>query len=173
MTNELMLSRLALIREIVDQLEDVGKTQVQKIVYFVQEAQTIPLGYSFRMHHYGPYSDEVDGDLSLAVAMGYVDISPDADGYGYHITPAETATLHWPEPLSKHSDGVRHAIDTLGSLETWRLELYATAHFVGHLDQTLSREGVIATVGGLKPKFSEHTIREAIDTLQNAGLIQA
>ena len=172
MDSELNMGRLAVIREIADRLGDTGKTQLQKIVYFIQEAVEVPLGYSFRMHHYGPYSDDLDGDLSLTAAMGYVDINPDFQGYGYHITPTVTDTPIWPTSLAEHISDIRSTIDSLGSLETRRLELYATAHFVVQLDYTLSRDQVIETVRGLKPKFSKHAIKEAFDELQSEGLIQ-
>ena len=43
--------RLAFIQMIVDHLGDVGKTKVQKISCFLQEALSIPLKYRFRMHY--------------------------------------------------------------------------------------------------------------------------
>ena len=88
MANEELLSRrIAVIRRIVGRHRDIGKTKIQKIVYFLQESVDVPLKYPFRMHYYGPYSDELDGNLSLTESIGYIDINPDPNGFGYHVTP--------------------------------------------------------------------------------------
>ena len=50
--------RVAAIKLIVDRLKDTGKTKLQKILYFTQEEIGAPLGYRFRMHHYGPFSED-------------------------------------------------------------------------------------------------------------------
>ena len=63
--NELDVRRLAFIQVIVERHDDVGKTKLQKISYFFQEALSIPLKYRFRMHYFGPYSDDLDDALSL------------------------------------------------------------------------------------------------------------
>ena len=55
--------RFAIIRYIVDMLKDVGKVRMQKLVYFLQWIFTVPLGYDYKMHYYGPYSDELNDDL--------------------------------------------------------------------------------------------------------------
>ena len=41
------------------------------------------------MHYYGPYSETLDGNLSLSDAMGIVEIKADSAGYGYHIKPGK------------------------------------------------------------------------------------
>jgi hypothetical protein len=171
---ELTLRRLAIIKEIVTRLGDVGKTKIQKIVYFLQEAVGIPLVYPFKMHHYGPYSDDLDGDLSLAQAVGLVNIAPDMDGFGYHVTPGQDwgEALRLPE-LEARRKSIENAIDNLGSLEIADLELHATVHFVGNLDleKRLTKEEVLSTVRSLKPKFSIQQIDSAYQSLQKAGLV--
>ena len=86
---ELLPRRVELVREIVRRHCGIGKTKIQKITYFLQESVGVPLGYPFRMHYYGPYSDELDGVLSLTSSLGYIDINPDPNGFGYHVTPVE------------------------------------------------------------------------------------
>ena len=84
---ELLARRIELVREIVRSSGDIGKTKIQKIMYFLQESVGAPLMYPFRMHYYGPYSDELDGILSLTKSLRYIDINPDPNGFGYHVTP--------------------------------------------------------------------------------------
>src|SRR4030042_4850313 len=78
--------RFAVLHWLVSRLQDVGKIQLQKLAYFLQESYEIPLGYTFRMHHYGPYSRDLDNDLLKLSLMGFVDVRPDVSGYGFHVT---------------------------------------------------------------------------------------
>lgn len=172
---ELLIFRLAMIGRIVENCSDVGKTKVQKISYFLQESVGVPLKYAFRMHYFGPYSDELDGVLSFAKALGEVEITPDPEGFGYHVTQGSTEERNWSEAYDLSKDpkvaAIDKAVNDLGSLETYELELFATIHFINMgLDEPIKGE-VLRIVGGLKPKFSEDAIGRAYQSLQNAGFI--
>ena len=172
---ELLVFRLALIGRIVASCNDVGKTKIQKISYFLQESVGVPLKYAFRMHFFGPYSDELDGVLSLAKALGEVEITPDPEGFGYHVTQGSTEQRTWSEAYDLSKDpniaAIDKAVSVLGSLETSELELYATIHFINESEEEPTKDEVLQIVGGLKPKFGLDTIDGAYQTLQKAGLI--
>ena len=171
---ELLDKRIAFIRRIVDRCDDIGKTKIQKISYFLQDTVGVDLEYPFRMHYYGPYSDDLDNALAHAQSLGFVDIEPDPNGFGYHVTPCEEESP-WSQEydISKRPDVERidNAIEILGELETHELELYATIHFIGGPESERSRKQTIGTVGKLKPRFTPDQIDEAYRTLKNAGLI--
>ncbi len=176
---ELLPRRIDLVREIVRRYGDIGKTKIQKVTYFLQESVGVPLGYPFRMHYYGPYSDELDGALSLTKSLGYIDINPDPNGFGYHVTPVEESEdMSWqgydrrsdPE-IKDRIEVIDGAIETLGGLDTPKIELYATIHFIGGPKGNYSKEQTLQTVKRLKPKFSEDEIRDAYRTLKIANLI--
>ena len=172
---ELMFLRLAIIGRIVAGCNDIGKTKLQKIAYFLQQAVGVPLKYPFRIHYFGPYSDELDGMLSLAKALGTVDINPDLDGFGYHVTPGSNDESAWSEAydLSKHPKiaAIDNAVKVLGSLETSELELLATIHFISGTEVGQSKAEVFKTVREIKPKFSRGKIDGAYQTLKQARLI--
>ena len=172
---ELLPMRIAFIRRIVDRHKDIGKTKIQKITYFLQKSVGVPLKYPFRMHYYGPYSDELDNALSWANALGYVDIKPDLHGFGYHVMPAEDGDIAWePEyDISQAHDiqKIDRVIDILGDLETYELELYATIHLIGGPEGELTKEVTLDTVKKLKPKFTRERIASAYKTLEKAKLI--
>ena len=171
---ELLDKRIAFIRRIVDRCDDIGKTKIQKISYFLQESVGAELGYRFRIHYYGPYSDDLDDALSFAESLGFVDIEPDPDGFGYHVTACEEESP-WPHryDISTEHDvtQIDNAIEILGGLETYELELYATIHLIGGPDSERSREQTIKTVGKLKPRFTHDRIDGAYQSLENAGLM--
>ena len=177
--SRLLARRIELIREIVRRHGDIGKTKIQKITYFLQESVGLPLGYPFRMHYYGPYSDELDGTLSLTKSLGYVDINPDPNGFGYHVTTVEESEdMSWqgydrridPE-IKDRIEVIDDAIEILGGLDTPEIELYATIHFIGGPKSNYSKEQTLQTVRRLKPKFNDYEISDAYQTLKNANLI--
>ena len=161
--NDMRARRLAAIKLIVDQLEDLGKTKLQKILYFTQEEIGAPLGYRFRMHHYGPFSEAVDHDISFMRAIGQLEIQPDESGFGFHIRPASDDVLELDEEVNKFKSAMTTAIDKLGKLETPDLELWATTHFVQRLVKEPTRNTVIENVSRLKPRFTPEKIETAYD----------
>ena len=180
MSNEDILARrVAVIRHIVSRSGDLGKTKIQKIVYFLQESVGVPLKYPFRMHYYGPYSDELDGNLSLTESIGYIDINPDPNGFGYHVTPVEEReNAPWQDyDMSKDpevrelAEVIDNAIDILGRLDTPQIELYATIHLINGLRGNSSKEKTVKTVNKLKPRFSTEHIDYSYQKLRKANLI--
>ena len=167
---KILMRRLAVIRRIANLAQDPGKTSIQKIVYFLQSGLEVPLGYRFKMHYYGPYSETLDGNLSLSDAMGIVEIKADSAGYGYHIKPGKypvkgvETSMPWEE--------IDETINELAELELPQLELFATIHFVQSIRSRWDRSKVIMTVRRLKPKFSEERIEKAYQDIEEMGLIK-
>lgn len=164
----LLEQRIAFINKIVTECDNIGKTKIQKISYFLQESVGIDLKYPFRMHYYGPYSDDLDQVVSLAETLGHIDISPDPNGFGYHVT---ATTNGEDEPKQIGNEKVDAAIRVLGILETVQLELYATIHFVTKQQPENSKNDTINVVGKIKPKFHPDHIESAYDLLKNSKLI--
>ena len=171
---ELLDKRIAFVRRIVDRCEDIGKTKMQKISYFLQESVGVPLMYPFKMHHYGPYSDDLDRTLSLSESLGFIDIKPDWNGFGYHVTPSQEEGT-WSQEYNISEDPnieqIDQAIGTLVTLETYELELYATIHFVGGPGTKRSKEQTMEIVRKLKPKFTNEQIGAAYEFLKKEHFI--
>lgn len=163
--------RLAVMHALIRELGDCGKIQAQKLSYFLQESEGVPLDYRFRMYHYGPYSDEVNNTLQLLRAMGFVEITPDPQGYGYHIRPTGSEA----EPLSVEAQGyrekIRSIVDRLRALDSGSLELYATLHFVRKTLGESSVNDVIRVTSSLKPKFTHQFITSSYESLIGSRLI--
>ena len=168
---DLLIRRLAAIQCIAEQSRDIGKTKVQKIIYFLQEGLGVPLQYSFRMHHYGPFSQDIDSGISTLQSAGYIEVSHDIQGYGYHITPVSGRQLPWDSELDNYREEMTEAISSLSVLGASDLELLATVHFVHNLLKEPSKEKVLDNVARLKPKFSRDTIQAAYDQLVRNNLI--
>jgi uncharacterized protein len=165
------LSRLGTITTLVDLLRDTGKIRLQKLLYFLQEGWGVQLGYDFVMHHYGPYSAQVDADLSVLAAAGAVKISVDAGGYGYHVVPGELR----PASLGEAAQGLEQipsVLDAFPQSDAASLELAATVHFVHSLMPGAQRHSAVEQVRALKPKFPVSAVEAQYDRLVSLGLIE-
>lgn len=170
---KLLKGRISVICRIVDLSKKApGKTSIQKIVYFLQEGLSLPLGYHFKMHYYGPYSEKLDRNLAVADAMGRVDITLNPDGFGYNIFLGEYY-VDDAEHSFHMDDDVVNMIRRLSDLPLLDLELWATVHFIQSLRPTWDREKVVDTVRRLKPKFEEERIDAAYQSIVDMGLFNA
>src|SRR5258708_20829207 len=75
----------------------LGKTQVQKLVYFVQDCG-VPLEYKYEIYHYGPYSFDLSRDLSSLDSLGVLDVESDPSGFGFNISVGKFAEKFKLEP---------------------------------------------------------------------------
>ena len=175
----LLARRVAFIERVVPYSGDIGKTKIQKILYFLQESMGVPLKYRFRIHYFGPYSDEIDNALSFTKSLGRIDIQPDSGGFGYHVTRVATDTDEpWQEydisgdpEIEISSDEIDNTIDILAQIDTPQIELYATIHFVYHHKSELSKSQTVTTVKRIKPKFTTSRIEAAYERLREVELI--
>ena len=163
--------RLAILHRIVSESDDVGKTQLQKLGYFLQEALGVPTKYSFRMHHYGPYSDALETDTARLRLTGYISIKPDPEGFGYHITSSDNPLKEWSHLAEPYRKAIDDVLQTFGKRATHELELAATIHFVKRLLPDVSTQEVLDKVKALKPKFNESYVSNLHAELERLGLL--
>ena len=155
----------AVIRDIVDRKGDIGKTKIQKIIYFLQNAFGVPLGYSFKMYYYGTYSEELDNELSDMHLQDYLRIEPDPAGYGYHIQPGED-NMNIPEDMVEpQRSQIEKCLKVFGGYDAKELELYSALHFVNRILNNPKKGDVVDRVAVLKPKFDKGEIEKAYDEL--------
>jgi uncharacterized protein YwgA len=164
--------RLAILHKMISDSGNIGKTKLQKLVYFLQEAQGVPTKYPFRMHHYGPYAEALETDMARLRLAGYIDIQPDTQGYGFHIKPLDNPLEDWSQLNKDHDQELGRVIDTFGDWQTYELELAATIHFVKNLSSDSSTDEVLSKVKALKPKFEESYILERHAQLVQLGLLK-
>jgi uncharacterized protein YwgA len=151
----------------------LGKTQLQKLVYFVQE-RGVPLGYTYELYHYGPYSFELSNELSSLDSLGVLSIESDPEGFGFDISIGKFADKFVLDP---HNEGkLKKIIDHFGSNSTAQLEVKATIHFVHSVIKRKSvvgkrRSEVINRVHDLKPRYSEDFIKNCYSELEQTHWI--
>ncbi len=163
--------RLAIAHRVVSQLKDVGKIRLQKLCYFLQESYQVPTKYTFKMHHYGPYSEALETDLARLRLTGYVAMSPDPRGYGFHISPVDSPECEWLEISNEYFRSIESALRLFGEWSPSKLELAATIHFVKNLLPNESTIEVLRRVKSLKPKFTDIYIADVYRELEEMHLL--
>jgi hypothetical protein len=108
----------------------LGRTAIQKLVYFLHVLD-VPMKFKFRIHHYGPFCDELAGTLDWLQADDIVVDDSTQPRYS-DFTPGK----NWSEVKTRFGaelDQFQGTIDSvanaLGSMDAATLELIATIDF--------------------------------------------
>lgn len=171
LSHEKRETRLAIVYGLVEKLGDTGKIRLQKLLYFLQEAFEVPTGFSFRMHHYGPYSEELDTDMTRLKMNGYLNIVSDPQGYGFHVNVADNPDGSWRKIIDTNMPKIEKALALFGDKTTSQLELMATIHFVDRLHGHPPTGELVRAVNGLKPKFTPEHIEASCGELTKSGFL--
>jgi len=160
----------------------LGRTQLMKLCYFLQEIEGVPIRYDFRLFNYGPFDSEVLSDLGKACSRNTLKEQTVVynRGYGYEITPGESAQqlnteLETSNPqLTAQIDRVVKAFAGDGAGE---LELKSTILFVDREFYRDGQPGSIDTISKrvheVKPHFSEETIQTRIVNMNEKGWLNS
>lgn len=159
------LRRAALVG-LVEGAKNIGKIQMQKLVYFLQEAG-VPLDYAYEIYHYGPFSQELSNDVDTLDSLDILSVETDVEGYGFHINPGRFAA---GQKLQKgYAPALQRVLKCFGKDTPSELEVKATVHFVNSVLRQRGRardEQVIEKVKALKPRFSERFIKVCLQDLR-------
>lgn len=158
----------------------LGRTAIQKLVYFLHVLD-VPMNYRFRIHHFGPYCDELASTMDWLLADSIVADHSDApkssdyapsENYSALVTKYETE-------LAKHAPTVNEVVKAMASLAPNELEVAATLDFSFRWVKARGGEGPWrdATIQKFKEikkeRFTDSKIDEWYDCLLSAGLVQA
>lgn len=183
---EIPWQRYALIAELAKRLEgrcpQFGKTALQKMVYLLQEVYHIDCGYDFELYTYGPFASKLLQDLDLVEHIDGVTVHPvNSLMGGYVINPGEKFDVVRKKGLGfldrqDVEKAISSLVDDFGDYSAKDLELRSTIIYV---QRDFMRQGrrpsadeVNHIVKQVKPKFSDHEIRAAVDELKQKNYIE-
>jgi uncharacterized protein YwgA len=156
----------------------LGRTAIQKIVYFLQVLD-VPMRYRFEVYHYGPFCASILGDLEWLLADGAIaDDSTDPKKYSKY-TPGsvcEELIAKHAAKFEKYEETLKSTVKALLPLNPDHLELVATLDYAfRELKATARkkpvRQNVIARFREFKgAKFTDEDIAKTYDQLEAAGL---
>lgn len=157
---------------------NLGRTAIQKILYFLQ-VLNVPMRYRFDVHHYGPFSDSILGDVEWLTADEVIaDNSPNPSRFS-RFAPGRTCEdflQQYLDKLNPYEETIRSTVKALLPLKPDHLELIATLDYSfremkateGHKPP---KEKVIARFREFKgDKFQSEHIENTFKQLESAGL---
>jgi uncharacterized protein YwgA len=158
---------------------NLGKTALQKHVYFLQSIHDVDVGYDFRLHTYGPFSQQILSDLDALEFIDGVDITYDSSVNGYRIKAgpnADSVVSEAEDFLEEASDSIDVVLEDFGQLNAKELELRATIVFAERDFQSRTgapkHDELASKVSSIKPHFSLDNINAAIQELAGKGYIK-
>jgi uncharacterized protein YwgA len=163
--------RCNIIRSLAKKKErELGKTATMKFLYLLQQVYKIPLGYSFGIYTYGPYSAEVMGDVDFAENIELIRtkfLSP-----GYDIDPLDGKE----EPLeSEIEESIDKMLKIFSKKSPKDLELLTTIIYLYNNyeknDWNNDIESISIDVKGIKPYFTKNQIKSVYTELQKNDIL--
>jgi uncharacterized protein YwgA len=146
----------------------VGNTRLQKEIWLLQRLG-LPTDYSYRVHFYGPYSEDLHAETGFLKSIGVVDVEERQSqerGTNYYVT-----TVRSPEglPVNQLPSEVRDAIPVLEKTDPTVLELAAT--YDAFRDQGDDHDEALRRVMRKKgPKCDGGRLDSALELLEKLGL---
>lgn len=157
----------------------LGRTALVKLVYLLQEAKGMDLGYRFSLYSYGPFDADVLNDLESLCARGVVsqEIEGYSKGYGYRIEPVDKDPSEEElTTVQRHAEEIDWVITEFGGYSAARLELMTTLLYVdreyGSRQEYVSDTELLESVRAIKPKFDQAEVRKIAELLVEKGLLQ-
>lgn len=168
----------ALVSYLVDKKGQVpGKKAFQKYMYFL-DAKGVPTPLSFRIHHFGPYSSELDYATDNLEIEGAIAVLQNPGGNGFIIQPGKKnkeIIESGRNFIQEHQSKIEFILESLPN-ESRTLELWSTTHFVANSMNKFydgaEKANVIKEVKKIKKeKFTEIEISDAYDKLIELSLL--
>ena len=142
----------------------VGRTRLQKMIFLLQKLK-LPSDYSFSMHFYGPYSEDVQADLAVLDLIDVITEIPKAGDSGqYYVLEIKGSDFHqidlsnWRKPI-KEMENVQSVV----------LELAAT--YIAFRDSGYNAKDAELQVQRMKGlKCDGGNLKASYDLLTELGL---
>lgn len=156
----------------------LGRTALQKIIYFLQVAG-VPMRYSFDLYHYGPYCERISRDVELLTADSVLaDESTEPSKFSNYRPGGEADELLVAHPgVAGHIASIRKVVHALLPLRPERLELLATLDYLYRQVKAGGGSGpwkdrvVERFISVKKQKFSRADVETAYDVMAQVGLV--
>jgi uncharacterized protein YwgA len=161
--------RCALVVELAKRLRSrgswCGETHLQKAIYILQDLSNTNLGYKFVIYKHGPYSFELNNELTAMRAANIVEFQFPREGYGPSIAP----TPFGERVYQTHEENIEGYFAIMNFITDWfatsdvrHLEKVATAYYVTRKnprDRAIDRAKKLSS---LKPHVDIQAAEEAV-----------
>ncbi len=150
----------------------VGKTYIQKGIFFLQEGLEEKLDLNYKIHYYGPYSEDLTEILYELEDMDFLKINYDDQNEKYEIYLLEDG-INFIESEKENyeisEDKYTKIINLIGNSSVEEMELLSTTLYFSKLTDTDSE--CINQTHTAKSHFNENQIKEALDRLRDSNIL--
>lgn len=161
--------RCALIVDLARRLRQkgswCGETHLQKAIYILQDMTKSNFGYKFVIYKHGPYSFELNGELTAMREANILEFKFPREGYGPTINPTDFGERVYStnkEDIEKFEPAESFLADWFAASDVRHLEKVATAYYVTNKNP---RDPVIERakkLSSLKPHVDILAAEEAV-----------
>ena len=124
---------VSLIKAMKENKSWCGDTHIQKACYFLQELLKVRLEFRFTLYKYGPYSFDLNDELSALRADDFLHLYVRDPQYGPCYSPGEMSgrlKQSFPKTIGRCRGRVDFIAEQLGDKRVSELERLATALYV-------------------------------------------
>lgn len=168
---DILLQEHAKIMRFISLAERVtGRKKLQKMI-FIAKKMNFPFAERFRLHMYGPYSEELTLRVEELCEMGFLQESHiDKGSYMQYQYEVSEEGVHFLEMATEEITDLQPFIGEMQAKTSRFLELVSTLLYFDHLKQDEQIEKVHIVKSKLK--FTEEEMKEAFDFIHKLeGLI--
>jgi uncharacterized protein YwgA len=162
-------SRCALVVDLAKRLRAqgswCGETHLQKALYILQDLSRSNLGYKFVIYKHGPYSFELNTDLTAMRAANILEFQFPREGYGPKIAPTSFGERVFEtneENIQGYSQTMTFITDWFAASDVRHLEKVATAYYVTKKNPRDPAVERAKKLNSLKPHVDMQAAEEAV-----------
>ncbi len=170
MTNS--MKKIIYLLGIIDKAEQpVGKTYIQKGIYLLQEGLGKALDFAYKIHFYGPYSQELTNLVDVLDNVNMIEVSYLNENMGYKIELTQAGKRLFDAEKGKINISKIDKVSSLISVANVRdLELLSTVLYFSKIFK--NRSEIRDKVMTLKPHFNKKHVNEAIEIFEEAEILK-
>lgn len=165
--------RMVVILQLLEKVNrEVGKTFIQKSIYLLQEGLKENLGYDYKLHFYGPFSQELADDIDTLEDLGLINVDYNLKGDGYQIRITEEGISflnRFKTQYGIEEEKLKKVLDLINGEFVRGMELLGTVLYFAKL--TNNENELKKLVNMVKPHFSDEEIRGALQRLKNERIV--
>jgi uncharacterized protein len=148
----------------------LGRTKFQKLVFLLSELFGVKTDYQFRFYTYGPFSNELAGDIDYLARIDVLDALFFEDKGFYEIVPGKSFTSIEDEGSIDEDahQKIAELIAGFGKKNASELELFSTLVYLNKFDEIgRNVESLSKKTRELKPKFTESQVNDALGAMKS------
>ncbi len=124
----------------------IGRTAVQKIIYFLNEKKS--LGIKYKAYYYGPFSQEISENLDLLTTYGYLiekrnddDNGVDFRSYAYSLT--DEGRRYLDREMDPYVESLKLIIDSYWDILNNNLKYLSYSAKYHFIEKNLNSKGLV------------------------------